>query len=94
MTDAEDIYNKHIQIKIYNLCNIPNVTTTVWKTLNEINESYRWFRAYLDSDNDVILTADAIVDITDPGDEVFELMLRGVKICEYIYPILMKAAWA
>lgn len=93
-TDPDDFENNIIQIRIYNLLKVQYITSSLLKTINELNASYRWYRVYLDDENDIVLDIDAIVDIDDPGEEVFALLIHGISLCELYYPKLKKVALA
>ena len=63
-------------------------------TCNAMNAKFRWVKFYLDSDNDVRVEADAIVDMDTVGEECHELLLRTVSIVDDAYPEFMKALWS
>ena len=61
---------------------------------NTANAGYRWVKFYLDSDDDLTCTADAIIDEDNCGDTCLSLVRRMVNIIDDNYPMFMKALWA
>lgn len=90
--DSEQEYA--VQIFIFNLCTIHNVSVSFMKSLNQLNSRYRWYKFFMDENNNIVLTSDAIIDVSNPHDEIMELLIRGINIAKSSYPDLMKAAWA
>ena len=60
-------------------------------TCNEMNQKYRWVKFYLDKDQDLTVSADAILDINSAGKECLELVLRLVHIIDESYVDFMRA---
>lgn len=58
-------------------------------TCNTLNSKYRWLKFYLDSDNDIVLQDDAILEPQSAGDECFELLLRAANITKEVRPTIM-----
>lgn len=69
---------------------LPNMLMAI----NSANRSYRWIDFYLDEDGDVTGEMDAVLDTATAGDELFELMIRFVDICNDVNPTFMRAIWA
>ena len=61
---------------------------------NELNNTYKWVKFYLDDDNSLILQDDAILSVDNAADEVFELMLRMFDIGKECKNQIMKAIYA
>lgn len=61
---------------------------------NELNNTYKWVKFYLDNDNDLILQDDAILSVNTAADETFELMLRMFDIGKESKAKIMKAIYA
>lgn len=61
---------------------------------NQSNARFRWIKFYLDSDNDVMAEADAVLDEVSGGKECVEIVRRMASIVDAAYPDFMKAAWA
>ena len=57
---------------------------------NQLNARFRWVKFYLDSDRDIRVEADAIVDIDTVGAECCEIVSRMVNIIDEAYTELMK----
>lgn len=64
------------------------------KQCNAMNMKYRWVKFYVDNDSDVIVDADAIVDLGSVGKECLEIVIRTVKIIDDVYPEFMRLRWA
>lgn len=61
---------------------------------NELNSKFKWVKFYVDSDRDLMLEDDAILTTETAADEVFELLLRMIKISDDVKPEIMKAIYA
>ena len=61
---------------------------------NELNNEYRWVKFYLDSDNEVTVSGDAIISPETAGEECYEIIMRYVGIIDDVYPRIMKVIWA
>ena len=72
----------------------PNKTEAALKAINEANILYRWLTFFLDKDNDIIASGDAILSPNVVGDTCFELLNRTLGICDEAYTNFMKAIWA
>lgn len=83
---------KNIQLKIYNLGKVDYISESLRKKVNELNQKYRWYKIYFE-DGDIVLSTDAIVTPNNVGDICLELTIRGINICNAIYPELMRAIW-
>lgn len=84
-----------VNVKVFEICKTDEEKImNMYVTLNEINCEYRWIKMYIDSDNDVTASGDAIVNPDTAGNECFEILLRYLSILDDIYPRLMKALWA
>ena len=61
---------------------------------NALNCKYRWLKFYIDSDNDIMVSDDAIVSAETAGAECYELLLRTVSILDDVKPMVMRAIYA
>ena len=52
------------------------------------------FNMLINTDNELIVKMDAILDMDTCGEECKELIYRTVGICDEAYPTIMKALWA
>ena len=66
----------------------------IYVLLNELNYEYRWVKFYVDSDNEVTVSGDAITDEANAGEELFEILVRYIQIIDEVYPRIMKVIWA
>lgn len=69
---------------------LPNVLMAV----NSANLQYRWICFCLTNEGEIMGKMDAIVDTATGGEEIFNLMMNFVGICEDANPNFMKAIWA
>ena len=63
-------------------------------TCNAMNRKYRWVKFYVNDDNCITVSSDAILDEDTCGDECFEYVYRMIRIVDEVYPEFMKARWA
>ena len=61
---------------------------------NEMNSTYKWVKFYVDSDNDITLQDDAILNVDNAGDETLELIVRMIDILKDTKPAFMRAIYA
>jgi len=86
---------RSVNIKCFSICKVPDEKLiNVFVILNKLNYDYRWVKYYLDDDNEVTLSGDAILDDDSSGDECFEILVRYVNILDECFPEIMKAIWA
>lgn len=86
----------NVAIRVWSIAkaNNNNQYAALTMALNKVNNDYRWYRFYLDDDNEVTAAADAVVDLNTIGAVTHELIARGVNIIDEVYPSLMKALWS
>ena len=90
-----DEEGKRVNLKSFSIAKIPSEKLMdMYVVLNELNNEYRWVKFYVDSDNEVTVSDDAIIDPDSVGAECFELIIRSVSIVDEVYPRLMKVLWA
>lgn len=61
---------------------------------NAFNQKWRWFKFYLDTDDEFTTSVDAIIDPYTAGEECYELIQRMVKVIDKSYPLLMQSIWS
>ena len=84
-----------VNVKSFSLAKIPtDKLLNAYIALNGLNYQYRWVKFYLDSDNEVTIAGDAIVDEETVGEELFEVLVKFVTIIDESYPEIMKALWS
>ena len=84
-----------VDIKMFSVVKVPSDKLMDMLVLvNELNAQYRWVKFYLDSDNEVTVSGDAVLDVDSAGEELYELMHRFLRITDDIYPRLMKVTWS
>ena len=89
----EDGNYVHIRTKEY--VKIPeNLKEKIYPVINELNLNFRWCTFVINTDNELIVKMDAILDMDTCGEECKELIYRTVGICDEAYPTIIKALWA
>jgi len=84
-----------INIKCFSIAKIPaEKLMDIYVVLNELNAQYRWVKFYIDSDNEITVSGDAITDVATAGAECEEILVRYINIIDEVYPRIMKALWA
>lgn len=84
-----------VNVKVFDIAKIAaDKLMNVYVLLNELNCEYRWVKFYVDSDNQVTVSGDAITDEANAGEELFEILVRYIQIIDEVYPRIMKAIWA
>ena len=71
-----------------------NKTEVGLQAINQANVNYRWLTFFLDKDNDIIASGDAILSPNVVGDTCHELLTRTLNITDEAYSQFMKAIWA
>ncbi len=61
---------------------------------NEMNAKYKWVKFYIDSDNDIALQDDAILNLATAGEEALELIVRMIDILKNSKPEFMRAIYS
>ena len=84
-----------INVKSFTVAKVPeNKLMDMYVCLNDLNNQYRWVKFYIDSDNEVTVSGDAIIDAESAGKECLEIVIRYVDIIDDVYPNIMKVLWA
>ena len=84
-----------INVKSFSIAKVPSAKMMdMYVLMNEINNEYRWVKFYLDSDDEVTVSGDAIISAETAGDECLEIIHRYVGIIDEVYPRIMKVIWA
>ena len=64
-----------------------------YEAMNEVNNTYKWVKFYLDDDDDVTAKSDLIVDLNSCGEEILDRVLRMVWVSDEAYGTIMAARW-
>jgi len=83
-----------VSFKCWDVANFKNKEARALIACNEMNTEYRWVKFYLDSDADIVVEADAIVDDVTAGEECLQMVRRMVNITDEAYPTFARALWA
>lgn len=85
----------YINVKSFSIAKVPeDKLMDIYVCLNELNAEYRWVKFYVDSDNEITVSGDAIIDDDSAGPEAFEIIIRYIGIIDEVYPRMMKIIWA
>ena len=89
-----DDNNQTVNIKVFSLCQVKvEKLMDMYVLLNQLNYEFRWVTFYLDEDNEVTLSGDAVVDVETAGAELKQLCGRFLDIIDQVYPRIMKVVW-
>ncbi|MCR5054635.1 MAG: YbjN domain-containing protein [Lachnospiraceae bacterium] len=91
-----DDSDTHVHLEGLDFIRVPeDKFDSMYKVLNECNDSYSHVKFVLDTENGQICARDDdVIQLDSCGAECFELMIRMVKVVEDAYPRFMKAMWA
>ncbi len=91
-----DDTDTHVHLEGLDFIRVPeDKFDSMYKVLNECNDSYSHVKFVLDTENGQICARDDdVIQLDSCGAECFELMIRMVKVVEDAYPRFMKAMWA
>lgn len=83
-----------VNIKVFSVCKVPSAKLMdMYVLMNELNYEYRWIKFFIDSDDEVTVSDDAVIEPATAGEELFELMQRFLNIIDEVYPRIMKVVW-
>ena len=82
---------KAFGIKAMSILNEENLKEKIYPVINELNLNFRWCTFVINTDNELIVKMDAILDMDTCGEECKELIYRTVGICDEAYPTIMNA---
>lgn len=85
--------NDTLNLKAYGLGNAKNKRNLLIEVLNNLNYNFRWFKIYLDKDNDIVIETDFFVDDFNTNEQIHKYINFAVAYSEKAYPILMKTIW-
>lgn len=91
-----DTDNEGVAIRVFNIVKIPDdKLAKMLITVNSLNYEYRFVKFCIDTDdNTVQAEADVSFRAGSVGPVCMELLLRVTKLCDDVYPTLMKAIWS
>ena len=86
-----DSNNQIVYIRIWNLLKIPDQFNSIALTIiNELNNTYRFVRFYLNTDNGIDVFVDSLIHSGTIGKTCINLGIIIAKICDSIYPKLIE----
>ena len=90
-----DSDGRTVNVKAFEICKPEEEKLmNMYVVINQIHCDYRWVKFFIDGENEVTFSGDAIVNEATAGEECFELLIRYISIIDEVYPTLMKAMWA
>ena len=70
-------------LRVFSICQVPDSNLPRAPLVcNKLNNEYRWFRFYLDSDQEVTMAADVSFDERTVGPICYEILQHGVSILD------------
>lgn len=87
-----DSNNQIVYIRIWNLLKIPDQFNSIALTIiNELNNTYRFVRFYLNTDNGIDVFVDSLIHSGTIGKTCINLGIVIAKICDTVYPKLAES---
>lgn len=88
--------DRYVSITGFDFVNIPEDKLGVcYVVANACNAKYSHIKFYVDEEHNTMRTEnDAIIQPDSLEDEVFEIIVRMLKVVEDAYPLIMKAIWS
>lgn len=87
-----DSNNQIVYIRIWNLLKIPDQFNSIALTIiNELNNTYRFVRFYLNTDNGIDVFVDSFIQTGTIGNTCMNLGIITAKICDTVYPKLAES---
>lgn len=84
--------NQIVYIRIWNLLKIPDQFNSIALTIiNELNNTYRFVRFYLNTDNGIDVFVDSLIHSGTIGKTCINLGIVIAKICDTVYPKLAES---
>lgn len=85
---------KSVAVRCFSLCTYTKekVPEAIYES-NKLNNEYRWVRFSIDKDNELAVSADAIITEQSAADVCYELLARMVNIIDDTYPRYMRIRW-
>ena len=92
-----DSNNQIVYIRIWNLLKIPDQFNSIALTIindhlpSELNNTYRFVRFYLNTDNGIDVFVDSLIHSGTIGKTCINLGIVIAKICDTVYPKLAES---
>lgn len=82
-----------IAVRVFGLVSNVNDSKArkILEAVNECNSKFRFFKFYIDRDNDVNVEYDFLTEANNVGPMAFEALVRISSILDESYPIIMNA---
>ena len=92
---SKEAANSAVALRVFSLAHVENhQKSRILRTLNRLNDKYRFVRFTLDSDNDIKVEYDFPEKTQNIGAVALEMLLRTVSIVDSAYPELMRDLWS
>lgn len=86
---------RDVAIRVFSIAKVPEEKIgNACFACSKLNYKFRWVKFYLDRDNEVTASMDAVIDPYTTGEECYELLIRTTDIVDKAYPDIMKMLWA
>ena len=83
-----------VELKCLEVANFKDKEAKALVACNELNSRFRWVKFYLNSEAEIVVDADAILDEATCGQECLSMVRRVVDITDTAYPTFAKALWS
>ena len=83
-----------VAIRCFSVAKVPSdKLARAYEMCSKLNNNWRWVKFYIDSDNEVTVADDAVVEPTTLGEECLELLAKCIRIVDKAYPEIMATVW-
>jgi len=90
-----DKKGKDVNISSYSIARVPKEKINkMLEKINALNRKYRWINFYIDDDNDISASYDAIVNDDTAAEICMEHFYYFYNIIDEIYEEIMKTIWS
>ena len=86
---------RDVTVHVFSIAKVPEEKVgNACFACSNLNAQWRWVKFYLNSDNEITASLDAVIDPYTTGEECFELLIRTTDIVDKAYPDIMKMLWS
>lgn len=82
-----------ISLQAFGLGSVQSLSFSILESINKLNHTYKWFKLFVDSDNDIIINTDFFITENNSNELIHRYISLTVSMAEEYYPIIQKAIW-
>lgn len=82
-----------ISLQAFGLGSVQSITFNILKTINKLNYTYKWFKLFVDGDNDIIVNTDFFVNEDNSNELISKYISLTVSMAEEYFPVIQKCIW-